>query len=1158
MSEMSSQRIKEIFSRAAELPPEQRTAFLDTECGAGTPLRQRVEQLLQSLEQVGPFLASPTASSTIAAKLPRAEIGASLGPYKLLQQIGEGGFGVVYMAEQHEPVRRRVALKVIKAGMDTAQVIARFEAERQALALMDHPNIARVLDAGTTDGGRPYFVMDLVKGIPITNYCDEHNLGTRERLRLFIEVCNAVQHAHQKGVIHRDIKPTNVMVTLHDGDPVAKVIDFGVAKATSQRLTERTLFTAFGQFIGTPAYMSPEQAEMSGLDVDTRSDVYSLGVLLYELLTGTTPFDAETLRAAAYTEIQRMIKEVEPQRPSARLTTLGEELTEVARHRGAEPATLARSIRGDLDWIVMKALEKDRSRRYGSASDLAADIERHFDNSPVLAGPPSSAYRLRKFVVKHRGTVAATLAVLVTIVALGSVSLWQGLEAARQAARVNEQAERVRASSILATAAAAEDPVVRALMLKELADAPEMPGRLRVARDAANHPVPRAVLRGHRGWVTDVDVSPDGRLVATVEEAGSRIWRSDGTGRPLILEHEGIVTVEFSRDGTRLLTGSATEAKVWPVEGNGHPVVFPGGRASFCLNGAGVITVSDGTIRVWAADGTGEPTVVGDDLPRVSTLATDSDGRRMVAGFKDGSVRLWSVDEGGKARRFRGGDRPVTGVAIDDTGWPDRPKGPDEIVAFYRGPGEAGTLRFWRLDRDEPPRVFVRAQAVGSRGVPMWREEGTVHPVVFSGKSAQVIEASYVGSTLGVSRDGFLVADGYWQGAATVRGGAVRGESLVLRGESAQVLAAAFSDDRTIAATGHADGTARVWPIGGGDPLVLQRPPWEREHPGITGVDFSPDGSRAATASRDGTARIWRADGSGEPVVLRGHDDALTSIAFSPDGTRVVTASLDGTARIRAADGTGEPAVLRHAGQVVDAVFSPDGSRVATAVEDTGEARIWSADGKGEPIVLRGRESRPRIQSIAFSPDGARVVTGGPGQKAWVWRADGIGDPIPLAGYEHIWGVAFSPDGSRIAMGCGDGRVLIWNADGTGEPVFIHEHLDEAFHVEFGPDGTRLLTASEDWTARVTWLDGSREPLVLRGHGDQVWSARFSPDGARVITGSADDTARVWRVTWPGLLGYFDETVRACLTPEQRERWLAEGPAEARSAHADCERRLGR
>ncbi|MHC4526467.1 MAG: tetratricopeptide repeat protein, partial [Planctomycetota bacterium] len=343
--------------------------------------------------------------------------GMTIGRYKLLELIGEGGFGVVYMAQQEEPIRRRVALKIIKLGMDTKQVIARFEAERQALAMMEHPNIAKVLDAGATDTGRPYFVMELVKGIPITEYCDKNNLDTRQRLELFIEVCRAVQHAHQKGIIHRDIKPTNVMITQRDGTPVPKIIDFGIAKATQARLTEKTLFTEYHQFIGTPEYMSPEQAEMGELDIDTRSDIYSLGVLLYELLTGGTPLDGERLRSSAYDEMLKTIRETEPPKPSTRLNTLGDALSDVARHRHVEPSELCRLLTGDLDWVVMKALEKDRTRRYETANELAQDVERHLRDEPVVAGPPGAVYRLRKFIRRNRALVTSVAVVLVVLMA---------------------------------------------------------------------------------------------------------------------------------------------------------------------------------------------------------------------------------------------------------------------------------------------------------------------------------------------------------------------------------------------------------------------------------------------------------------------------------------------------------------------------------------------------------------------------------------------------------------------------------------------------------------------------------------------------------------------------------------------------------------------
>ncbi|MGO8836575.1 MAG: serine/threonine protein kinase [Limisphaerales bacterium] len=426
----AEERIKEIFAQALERKsPAEREKYLAEASQGDQELRREIESLLRAGEQAGDFLGQ-------TLRLPVSDLmtertGTMIGRYKLLQKIGEGGFGVVFLAEQTEPVQRKVALKIIKAGMDTREVVARFEAERQALALMDHPNIARVLDAGATEAGRPYFVMELVNGIPITDYCDRGQLSTADRLQLFIKVCHAVQHAHQKGIIHRDLKPNNVLVTLHDGEPVPKVIDFGIAKALGQKLTEKTLFTAFQHMIGTPAYMSPEQAELSGLDIDTRADIYSLGVLLYELLTGETPFDTETWRQAALDEIRRIIRETEPLKPSTRLQTLGDKLAGVAKRRQTEPMVLKRMVRGDLDWIVMKALEKDRRRRYETPDAFAGDVARHLSNEPVLASSPSLPYLVGKFARRHKTGLCVAAALLLLLLAGAAVSTWQAVRATR-------------------------------------------------------------------------------------------------------------------------------------------------------------------------------------------------------------------------------------------------------------------------------------------------------------------------------------------------------------------------------------------------------------------------------------------------------------------------------------------------------------------------------------------------------------------------------------------------------------------------------------------------------------------------------------------------------------------------------------------------------
>jgi eukaryotic-like serine/threonine-protein kinase len=438
--------VENILAEAVEIAPAERRAFVAQACGGNAELRAKVERLLANHDRAGSFLEHPAmVLGTVALPANSVAVGTRIGPYKLLEIIGEGGMGVVYLAEQREPVRRQVAIKIIKPGMDSKQIVARFEAERQALAMMDHPNIARVLEAGAIDTGHPYFVMELVRGIAITDYCDQARLTVRQRLDVFMQVCRAVQHAHTKGVIHRDLKPSNVLVTSDDGVPVPKVIDFGVAKALEQPLTERTLHTGFAQMVGTPLYMSPEQAEFNLRGVDTRSDIYSLGVLLYELLTGATPFDTERLRAADFDELRRILHEEEPPRPSTRVSTLGAGLDTVSERRGVDAGKLRQTLYGELDWIVLKALEKERDRRYETASAFAADVQRYLNDEQVEACPPSAGYRLRKLVRRNRSALATVSVVVVALVAAAVVSTWQA--AVAQDALHQAETDRDRAKT---------------------------------------------------------------------------------------------------------------------------------------------------------------------------------------------------------------------------------------------------------------------------------------------------------------------------------------------------------------------------------------------------------------------------------------------------------------------------------------------------------------------------------------------------------------------------------------------------------------------------------------------------------------------------------------------------------------------------------------
>jgi WD40 repeat protein/serine/threonine protein kinase len=1140
-----------VFSAARRLPAGERAVYLDGACAGDAALQRRVEELLRASEEAGEFLQDAAPGAQRAAEavtspipLPKAEAagekaGDRIGRYKLLQQIGEGGCGVVYMAEQQEPVRRRVALKVIKLGMDTKQVIARFEAERQALALMDHPNIAKVLEAGATDTGRPYFVMELVRGIKITHYCDENNLSTECRLDLFIKVAQAVQHAHQKGIIHRDLKPSNILVADHDGVPVPKVIDFGIAKATTdQRLTDKTLFTAFEQFIGTPAYMSPEQARMSGLDIDTRTDIYSLGVLLYELLTGKTPFDAQDLLAAGLDEMRRTISEQEPASPSTRLSTmLAGELTTAAKHRRTDAPKLVDLVRGDLDWIVMKALEKDRARRYETANGLAQDIQRHLNNEPVAARQPSSYYRLQKAIHRNKGAFAAITAIAAVLLAGAVVSTWQAVRATRseseqsrlrgaaQQAQANESGLRQTAQTEASRAEAAVMDLKMTLSATDFMHAVRL-----IDEDNAIDALPFLARSLSANPANDAALT---RLTTLLSS-----WV-----RPLLtLKHDSPVSsAEFSPDARRILTVSGYTVCVWDAE-TGRLITdplthsFTVDSSHFSPDGKRIVTVSlDRSARVWDAQ-SGQPlTEPIKPSAGINSAEFSPDGKRLLTGSWDNSFLVWDVETGkllleavkpnqvtaGKVAPARKGNvysvnvagyaNSLDGVTETFSGFPTTAHfSPDanRIVTVSLSLG----ARVWDAQTGaaltEPIKPVMGAN-FSPDGEHLVTFSGDLTARVWDAQTGQPVTGSmkhdHAILSAEFSPDGRRIIIASADHKAFVWD-AQTGKALAepMR-HSSHVASTQFSPDGKRMVTVSSDRTIRIWRARASQPLTEPM----RHRSSVRSAHFSPDGKRIVTASADGTACVWDAQTVRPLLEPLNNGDLVDSIQFSPEGKRILTASADKTARIWDAQ-TGqlltEP--MNHGGSVESAQFSPDGKQIVTASADN-TACVWDAV-TGQPLTDPMKHLRA-VHFAEFSPDGTQIVTASQDNTARIWDAQ-TGRPLTelLKHGRSVASAHFSPDGKRIVTASLDKTARIWDAQ-TGqaltEPL---EHSGPVDSAEFSPDGKRIVTASRDHTARV-WDSRTGRPLTAPiKHGAEIWVAHFSPDGNQIVTSSADDTARIW------------------------------------------------
>jgi WD40 repeat protein/serine/threonine protein kinase len=1080
-------RVREIFAAALEKSngPE-RAAFLDVACAKDAALRENVEQLLREHDRVGNFLEAPAMSS--AGKWTPTQIipppgealasgmekpGDRIGRYKLLQKIGEGGCGIVYMAEQEEPVRRRVALKIIKLGMDTRNVIARFEAERQALAMMDHPNIARVFDAGATESGRPFFVMELVRGVRVTEYADENNLPTEDRLKLFVQVCHAIQHAHQKGVIHRDIKPSNILVTLHDGIPVPKVIDFGIAKATEQRLTEKTLFTEFTAFIGTPAYMSPEQAEMSGLDIDTRSDIYSLGVLLYELLIGKTPFDAEALMKAGLDECRRTIRQVEPARPSTRLATmLVEELTTTARQRHTEGPRLVHLLRGELDWIALKCLEKDRTRRYATAQDLAADVQRYLEKEPVFARPPSNVYRLRKLLQRHQGAFAAAAVVAVSLIAGVTISIWQAIRATdaehhAQSARDREIGLRRQAEQQKGAAQLNEYVADINLAQESLKDGNY--GRAVQLLSKHEPKTGEADLRGFE-W--------------------RYLWQqSRGDEHLTFPTQDGSVqAIAFSRTGDLLAIAQRDKVNVWNPHTRTLLKTLPRSNvvsAVFFPDGQRLVTASQHSVRVLrTSDWTEERTLgLGED---VGPIALSADGLRLAANasrqFRD-HVRIWDTTNWRLVRGIPGESGPV---AFSPDG------------KFLITDARAG-LTLWPVETsgsgivlEDSTNVFVRTP---------WASFNKL--LAFSPDGKAVVAARNLLSDKGV----FVIT--VWDTATGKEIATMPSDPEHI--EHTGVIAALdFSPDGRTLASASFDHSIRFWDFAARQPTVtLQGHLTE-----VWALAFTPDGKSLWSAGKDGGVKIWALDrhqkedaiaGTWEPLGFS--NDGNSVIAFNHRESSVATFNVT-TLKLQQEFKIESPR-FRLPGQSL-AFFSPGSQSIIYGTEGgfIKSRRIHSEEANSTKLPLRRNEA----MLSAVSPDGNMVFTRGWDQTLYWWDLQRGGEAKKIEGHR----VLFSPDGQTMAVLQRSNTVAVWDVPSrtVRKTMLMESGLGSA--AAFSPDSRILAMGAgkEDIENAVRLLDVRTGEVIgsCVGHKQGVSSICFSPDGRTLASSSDDSTVRLWNV----------------------------------------------